>query len=85
MDETAMLAFGILLEEASAEALGKTGDLAYVEEDDDEMDTNRLPRNVYWQNGRSRESALARNHSRQGARHDVPMRNEKPSSARRRA
>ena len=31
LDETALLAIGILLEEAAAEALGKTGDLALVE------------------------------------------------------
>jgi len=30
-DETALLAFGILLEEASEHALGRTGDLAFVE------------------------------------------------------
>lgn len=38
LDETALLAMGILLEEAAAEALGKTGDLALVEpaaEDED--------------------------------------------------
>jgi hypothetical protein len=32
LDETALLAMGILLEEAAAEALGKTGDLALVED-----------------------------------------------------
>ncbi|CZT18156.1 uncharacterized protein RCC_03996 [Ramularia collo-cygni] len=31
MDETALIAMGILLEEAAAERLGKTGDLAFVE------------------------------------------------------
>ena len=31
MDETALLAMGILLEEAAAETLGQTGDLAFVE------------------------------------------------------
>ncbi|KAK0947434.1 hypothetical protein LTR29_001042 [Friedmanniomyces endolithicus] len=31
LDETALLAFGILLEEASGHALGTTGDLAFVE------------------------------------------------------
>jgi hypothetical protein len=38
LDETALLAMGILLEEAAVEALGKTGDLALVEaaaDDDD--------------------------------------------------
>ncbi|KAM0721771.1 hypothetical protein Q7P37_002696 [Cladosporium fusiforme] len=32
LDETALLAMGILLEEAAAEAVGKTGDLALVED-----------------------------------------------------
>lgn len=31
MDETALLAFGILLEEASRDALGKRGDLVFTE------------------------------------------------------
>ena len=31
MDETALLALGILLEETAAESLGETGDLAFVE------------------------------------------------------
>jgi hypothetical protein len=31
MDETALLAFGILLEEASRDALGKKGDLVFTE------------------------------------------------------
>lgn len=34
MDETALLAMGILLEEAAAEAIGKTGHLALVERED---------------------------------------------------
>ncbi|KAK3712593.1 hypothetical protein LTR37_009036 [Vermiconidia calcicola] len=36
LDETALLALGILLEEAAHEALGETGDLALVEAADDE-------------------------------------------------
>lgn len=38
MDETALLAFGILLEEAARESLGKDGDLVFTEgvEDDEE-------------------------------------------------
>lgn len=31
MDETALIALGILLEETAKETLGKTGDLAFVE------------------------------------------------------
>ena len=39
LDETALLAMGILLEEAAAEALGKTGDLALVEDAREEENT----------------------------------------------
>ncbi|KAI9668263.1 MAG: hypothetical protein M1821_001083 [Bathelium mastoideum] len=39
MDETALLALGILMEEAARQRLGKTGDLALVEpEDEDEIE-----------------------------------------------
>jgi hypothetical protein len=34
MDETALIAFGILMEEAAREKLGNTGDLAFTEADD---------------------------------------------------
>jgi len=43
MDETALLAMGILFEEAAAEALGKTGDLALLEGD---LDDGELLHNV---------------------------------------
>lgn len=36
MDETALIAFGILLEETTREVLGETGDLALTEAADDE-------------------------------------------------
>lgn len=36
MDETALIAFGILLEETAKEALGETGDLAFTEAADEE-------------------------------------------------
>ncbi|EKG14792.1 hypothetical protein MPH_08067 [Macrophomina phaseolina MS6] len=35
MDETALLALGILIEEAAVDILGETGDLAFVEGEDD--------------------------------------------------
>lgn len=42
MDETALIALGILLEEATAEGLGETGDLAFVEAaSPDEVDRSR--------------------------------------------
>lgn len=37
MDETALLAFGILLEEASRQVLGARGDLVFTEEEEEEM------------------------------------------------
>lgn len=40
MDETALLAFGILLEEANRELLGATGDLVFTEGIESEDDTN---------------------------------------------
>tara|TARA_R110002003_G_scaffold97_36_gene8008 strand:+ start:3384 stop:3647 length:264 start_codon:yes stop_codon:yes gene_type:complete len=36
MDETALIAFGILLEETAREELGETGDLAFTEAADEE-------------------------------------------------
>lgn len=36
MDETALLALGILMEEAAADVLGETGDLTFVEGEDDD-------------------------------------------------
>jgi hypothetical protein len=36
MDETALIAFGMLLEETAREKLGKTGDLAFTEAADEE-------------------------------------------------
>lgn len=52
MDETALLAMGILLEEAAAGCLGSTGDLAFVEGSDTAL-VDALPREgMYWANGR---------------------------------
>lgn len=45
MDETALLAFGILLEEAARDALGKEGDLVFTEGDVDE-EAERVARPV---------------------------------------
>jgi len=36
LDETALIAFGILLEETAKEVLGETGDLAFTEAADEE-------------------------------------------------
>jgi hypothetical protein len=51
MDETALLAFGILLEEASREALGHRGDLVFTEgmeigEEDDEREDGHRNRRI---------------------------------------
>ena len=43
MDETALLAFGILLEEAARETLGKDGDLVFTEGEDADQ---RKPRQI---------------------------------------
>lgn len=45
MDETALLAFGILLEEAARDALGKEGDLVFTEGEVDE-EAERVARPV---------------------------------------
>ncbi|KAH8900985.1 hypothetical protein GQ53DRAFT_234 [Thozetella sp. PMI_491] len=43
MDETALLAFGIILEEASLHTLGRRGDLVFTEEEPDHSGTNTGP------------------------------------------
>lgn len=44
MDETALIAFGILMEEASREVLGRTGDLAFTEgEEVDNLSKKKSP------------------------------------------
>jgi hypothetical protein len=40
MDETALLAFGILLEEAGREVLGRRGDLVFTEQMDDDREAS---------------------------------------------
>ncbi|KAM7213878.1 hypothetical protein V8F06_010756 [Rhypophila decipiens] len=42
MDETALLAFAILLEEAGRSSLGKTGDLVFVETEGEEFDSDQV-------------------------------------------
>jgi len=44
MDETALLAFGILLEEAGREILGNTGDLVFTEGEEVEEPSNTFTR-----------------------------------------
>lgn len=42
MDETALLALGILLEETAKESLGQSGDLAFIEDERDDDLVHRL-------------------------------------------
>jgi len=58
MDETALLALGILVEEAAAEHLGETGDLAFVE---DEREDSLTGRRQYWNGERWVPSVVLKN------------------------
>ena len=58
MDETALLALGILLEEAAAEHLGESGDLAFVE---DEREDSLTGRRQYWNGERWVQSVVLKN------------------------
>lgn len=60
MDETALLAMGVLLEEAAIESLGSTGDLAFAEQSDDLDDQleNSINNNMYWHDGQWRRNVV---------------------------
>ncbi|KAK3646712.1 hypothetical protein LTR56_008476 [Elasticomyces elasticus] len=58
MDETALLAIGILLEEAAGDALGTTGDLAFAESSTEAVDARAST--TYWHNGQARKSVVDR-------------------------
>ncbi|KAF2725599.1 hypothetical protein K431DRAFT_215160 [Polychaeton citri CBS 116435] len=60
MDETALIAMGILIEESVREAVGRTGDLALLEDGED--GGSRRGRETYWDRaaGRWRGSIIAR-------------------------
>ena len=58
MDESALLALGILLEEAAAEALGQSGDLALTE---DEREDTWTGRRQYWDGQHWTRSVLLKN------------------------
>lgn len=55
MDETALLALGILLEEAAAEHLGESGDLAFIEDESEDLLTGRRQ---YWDGERWARSVV---------------------------
>jgi hypothetical protein len=59
MDETALLAMGILIEEAAKESLGETGDLTFTEgEDHDHLDCLDV-----WDGANGVRSVLTREHA----------------------
>jgi hypothetical protein len=62
MDETALLAMGILMEEAAKQVIGKTGDLAFVEEEDDVNGAALGPgsEEAYWHAGRWKRRVIAK-------------------------
>lgn len=71
MDETALLAMGILMEEAGREILGETGDMVFVEADDhDEHPSKRVWNGTTWVDDvldrSNRQTALAEHDRLQG-------------------
>jgi hypothetical protein len=69
LDETALLAMGILLEEAAAEALGKTGDLALVEDaHEEEIAVDATAGSSSRGNGSLKRSVVERPQSRSHSR-----------------
>jgi hypothetical protein len=69
LDETALLAMGILLEEAAAEALGKTGDLALVEDAlEEKIDVGATARSDGKGNNALKRSVVERPQSRSRSR-----------------
>lgn len=67
MDETALIAFGILMEETAKEVLGETGDLAFTEaaiegeeeEEDEEISSNDENQSRHSEQERFRQTGLA--------------------------
>ncbi|OJD13272.1 hypothetical protein AJ78_06251 [Emergomyces pasteurianus Ep9510] len=57
MDETALIALGILLEEAANESLGETGDMVFVEGEETTEFAGHLSRSPSTSGGRKRTSA----------------------------
>jgi hypothetical protein len=66
LDETALLAVGVLLEEAAAEALAESGDLALVESGREDDEIISRPGRAGSQSGQRRKrSVVERSHSKQ--------------------
>ena len=79
MDETALLAMGILLEEAAKEILGDAGDLVFVEGENDnsteKREVDRLDSKASGTMNKSRASAKSRTRKRRklnGATDEAP-------------
>ncbi|KAI9704153.1 MAG: hypothetical protein M1836_007014 [Candelina mexicana] len=70
MDETALIALGILLEEATGECLGQTGDLAFVEGEEDERPKESAERPLMGQTTKGLGSVIARPRKRRKIQHD---------------
>lgn len=69
MDETALLALGVLMEEASKEALGETGDLVFAEGESDAQDLTN-PRTA--SDSERSASVVSRTRRRKRRRLDTP-------------
>jgi hypothetical protein len=61
MDESALIALGILVEETAREILGETGDLVFTEAADDEEDVGEEKKTATGKSIRSSRTAEARN------------------------
>lgn len=69
MDETALIALGILLEEAAAECLGETGDMAFAEGDEDEQSVASVATPLMGQTTKGLGSSITRSRKRRKLYH----------------
>lgn len=74
LDETALMAMGILLEEAAQEALGETGDLMFVEGEEEEILTPL-------KSGRKRTTSAVDSISEGGGHRGLPTRRKRRRKA----
>ncbi|PYH40739.1 uncharacterized protein BP01DRAFT_307434 [Aspergillus saccharolyticus JOP 1030-1] len=66
LDETALIAMGILLEEMARESLGETGDLVFVEGEELSTDDDRLPLQAGRRAGRKRANTQSSKNASSG-------------------
>ncbi len=71
MDETALIALGILLEEAAGECLGQTGDLVFVEGEEEERPAARVERPIMGQTTKGLGSVITRRRKRRKIHHEA--------------